>query len=153
MNLFAEKRFLQPILSIFAIFGAITIVYIGASALNGVITGTAHAQQDPFLDRRISQIEQRFTFIEGRINRLEQSPRVPAITPNLSNSDDSEIRLLRAQIETLQLRLAEAECALLKLDERTLSAAERQARKRTGAGEDDRCRLNSSTALRLSARP
>jgi hypothetical protein len=151
MNSFAEKKSFQSILSVLAVFGALTLVYFGVSILNRMITSTAHAQQDPFLDRRISQIEQRFTFIENRINRLEQSSRVPTITPSVSSGDESESRLLRAEIETLRLRLAEAECALVKLDERTLSAEERQARKKTGG--DDRCRLNSGTALRLSARP
>jgi hypothetical protein len=66
---------------------------------------------------------------------------------------ETEIRLLRAQIETLQLRVAEAECGLLRLDERTLSNPVRRALKKSGIGKNDICRQTPNTPLELSARP
>ena len=121
--------------------------------LNGKGTTPVLAQQDPFLDRRISQIEQRFNLIETRINRLEQQSRFPASTPQTTLSRDTEINLMRSQIEALQLRIAEVECSLVRIDERTLTAAARQARRKANPNETDRCRLNSNIPLQLSTRP
>jgi hypothetical protein len=138
--------------------GLYLLVLLGVAAglsfiLTGKETNTVFAQQDPFLNSRINQIEQRFNSIETRINRLEQQPRFSEITPPTALNRDTEINLMRSQIETLQLRIAELECGLVKLDERTLTASARQARNKTNSNENDRCRLNSNTPLQLSARP
>ncbi|MDQ3820080.1 MAG: hypothetical protein M3362_20715, partial [Acidobacteriota bacterium] len=66
---------------------------------------------------------------------------------------DTEVTLLRAQVEMLQRRLSEIDCGLAKLDERTLSPAAREARRKTAANSTDPCRLNSDAPLRLSTRP
>ena len=105
------------------------------------------------LDRRISSLEQRLYSIESSINRLQQSAlsqRTPVSQPS---ARDQEINLLRGEIQTLQLRLSEIECGLVKLDERTTSSAVREARRSEGAKTADPCRLNPATPLRLSNRP
>jgi hypothetical protein len=61
------------------------------------------------------------------------------------------LELLRSQIQALQVRLAEDECALAKLDERTLSAAMRNSR-RPGGVRSDPCRMNVDAPLRLPER-
>jgi predicted nucleic acid-binding Zn-ribbon protein len=103
------------------------------------------------LDRRISSLELRLYSIETSINRLEQS----SISPRTSvpNTSAPEINQLRAEIQTMQLRLNEIECGLVKLDERTMNAAVREARKDAAARIADPCRVNPTTPLRLSTRP
>jgi hypothetical protein len=66
---------------------------------------------------------------------------------------DPEIGLLRGEVETLQRRLVEVECGLARLDERTLTPAAREARKRAGTSVTDPCRLSADAPLRLSTRP
>jgi len=105
------------------------------------------------LDRRISSFELRLYAIETRINRLEQSsiPSRPPIPE--SGARAQEINLLRAEIQTMQLRINEIECGLVKLDERTTTSAVREASRDAAAKIADPCRLNPATPLRLSTRP
>jgi len=121
----------------------------GYSELEGM-TGSQDVRS---LDRRISSLEQRLYSIETSINRLERSaiaqPR-PATSPG---ARDPEINLLRGEIQTLQLRLSEIECGLLKLDQRTLAPAVREARRSSGERSADPCRIDPAGPLRLSTRP
>lgn len=111
------------------------------------IIATIHAEtQDPAsLDRRISMIEQRFFQLESRLNRLEQVV-VAQRSAQVPSGRDQEVELMRQEIEGLKLRLNEIECGLVKLDERTTPANARKA-------NDDQCRLNPSSPVRLSTRP
>jgi chromosome segregation ATPase len=97
------------------------------------------------LESRMNQLEQRLYTIESSIRNLEQQSRLGASTRGLSPED---LTLLRSQMQALQLRLEDHECALARLDERTLSAAMRDARRKSGAGNDP-CRLNADMPLRL----
>ena len=105
-------------------------------------------QQEVFrLETRINQLEQRLYQIDTSIRNLEQQSRLGGASRGGSSQD---VELLRSQIQTLQLRLIEDECALAKLDERTLSAAMRNARRQ--AGRTDPCRSNVDAPLRLPDR-
>ena len=104
-------------------------------------------QQDVIrLETRLNQLEQRLYQIDTNIRNLEQQSRLG--TSRGGSSQDVE--LLRSQIQALQLRLIEDECALAKLDERTLSAAMRNARRQSG--RTDPCRSNVDAPLRLPDR-
>lgn len=156
MKLNERKKTIKYLLSLFALAAI-------AAAICGVVFLTApdkvlpnvSAQQDPFLAQRLNRIEQQFNTIESRLNRLEQSSRLPApVTPRIDENNDAEVRLLRSQIEILQLRLAQLECGVLKLDERTLSSAARQARKKSSAAAaSEECRQNTYAPLQIAARP
>jgi TolA-binding protein len=135
------------VLALLAITGGISSIF------NEKGTTTVLAQQDPFLDRRISQIEQRFNQIESRINRLEQQTSLPSLAPPTSLNRDTEINQMRSQINELQLRIAEVECGLLRIDERTLTAPAKQSRRKTNSNETDHCRTDSNVPLQLSTRP
>ncbi len=103
-------------------------------------------QQDVIrLDSRISQLEQRFYTIETSLRTLEQQSRMAGMNRGGSVTPD-EINLLRSEIQTLQARIMEDECALAKLDERTLSPTAREARRR--AVGTDPCRANFELPLR-----
>ncbi len=103
-------------------------------------------QQDVIrLETRINQLEQRFYQIDASIRNLEQQSRLGGTSRGVSAQD---VELLRAQIQALQTRLLEDECALAKLDERTLSPAMRNSRRQSGVRSDP-CRLNVDSPLRL----
>ena len=111
--------------------------------------------QDTFnLERRISVVEQRLNSVELGINRLEQQQaRAQTTAPQPSASlRDTQIELLRSEVELLQRRLAEDECGLVRVDERTLTPQAREARRKDAAEKDDPCRLNFDAPLRLSSR-
>lgn len=92
------------------------------------------------LESRVQMLEQRLYSIESSLNRLQTSPqRSP------SNSD-AELILMRNEIQNLNARLADAECAVLKLDQRTIT--NRAATKPT-----DPCRLNPTQPVELRSRP
>jgi predicted RNase H-like nuclease (RuvC/YqgF family) len=151
MNLIKTWRL--PLTIILCVATGVTAhTYRSDSSLESGITTSA--QDVTSLDRRISLLEQRFYAVESSINRLEQQTALSGrmATPSTS-ARDSEISLLRGEIEVLQRRLVEVECGLVKLDERTLAPTIRQARERAGAGVTDPCRLKADAPLRLSTHP
>ena len=137
--------------------GAVAAVYIAMTGIFGTrAVPVASAQSgDPFLSRRVDQIENRLYQIESKVDRVDLEARRTASPPATSIIPDNnaEIRLLRTEVESLRLRLGEAECGLLKLDERTLSPAARAARKKALAGGTENCRADPAAAVVLSSRP
>ncbi len=145
------------LLKAFGIAGAAVLIYGGFAALFGErAVPTAFAQSDAFLSRRIDQIENRFYGIESRISRLETAPRPSSITSpitqSITSTNDIEIQNLRAQVDLLRIRLGEAECGLLKLDERTLTTAARASRAKAALTPQP-CRQDAAAPVMLSARP
>ena len=111
--------------------------------------GPAPQQDGIRLEARISQLEQRFYTVENSLRTLEQQSRIAGMNRGGSVSPD-EIALLRSEIQRLQARIMEDECALAKLDERTLSPTARDARQR--AAGSDPCRANFELPLRPPSR-
>jgi hypothetical protein len=108
-------------------------------------------QQDVLrLETRINQLEQRLYTLDTSIRNLEQQSRLSGTTSR-GGVTAQELELLRSHIQALQVRLAENECALAKLDERTLSPAMRNSRRQSGVRSDP-CRVNADTPLRLPDR-
>jgi hypothetical protein len=127
-------------------FVSVTVLSISAAARSG----HEPPQENIRLESRINQLEQRLFTIETNIRTLEQQSRLGAAT---SREVGPEIlALLRSEIQRLQQQLADDECGLAKLDERTLNREMRDARRRAGAGNNDPCRQNVDTPLQLSRR-
>jgi acetolactate synthase small subunit len=127
--------------------GVATLFRISSAARTDV---APTQQQDVIrLENRIGQLEQRFFSIETSLRTLEQQIRITGATSR--GMGQEELALLRSEIQVLQQRLADDECGLAKLDERTLSPATRDARRKSGAASDP-CRANVDTPLRLPAR-
>ena len=148
MTILKERR-----IALSVILCAAVAVMANAGMSSSTSKALAGSQDVRSLDRRISSLEQRLYSIETSINRLEQSAisqRTPAVQPS---ARDQGINLLRGEIETLQLRVNEIECGLVKLDERTTTSAVRETRRGDGARTADPCRLNPTTPLHLSTRP
>jgi hypothetical protein len=108
-------------------------------------------QQDVIrLDARVSQLEQRLYTIENSLRTLEQQSRMAGMSGRGAGVTPDDIALLRSEVQTLQVRVMEDECSMARLDERTLSAAARDARRK--AAGNDPCRLNFELPLRPPSR-
>ncbi len=108
---------------------------------------SASSQQDVLrLESRVNQMEMRLYAIETSLRNLEQRSLRPTVNPPAANREDWAG--LRLEIQALQHRLGTDECALAKLDERTLPADTRAARKKSGVVNNP-CRMNFDTPLRL----
>ena len=145
MNL-SKRSNLVLVVVLCAVVGVMATISRGNSSR----TPEANAIQDvSSLDRRISLLEQRFYSVESSISRLQQY--VAAQRPSVSQPgiSDREILVIREEIQRLTLRMAELECGLVKLDERTTPAT----RRNTNGKSNDPCRLNPETPVRLSTRP
>jgi hypothetical protein len=111
-----------------------------------VIVATANAnnpvqtQELRVLESRVQMLEQRLYSIESSLNRLQSAP------PRSSSTSDAEISLMRTEIQNLTNRVSDAECGLLKLDQRTAPA-------RTATKANDPCRLNPTQPVQLKSRP
>lgn len=107
--------------------------------------------QDPmYLDRKISSLEQRLNIIESNVGRLQQQQALPpAITPT-QPARNYDTELLRSELEILKSRLREVHCGVEHLDERTLSAAAKETRKRSSGQPQDPCRQFPETPVQLT---
>ncbi|HLM24837.1 MAG TPA: hypothetical protein VK274_07240 [Pyrinomonadaceae bacterium] len=115
-----------------------------------LLTISATPQQDVIrLENRVNQLETRLYSMESSIRAIEQQSRLAGV--NQRGLSQEEVARLRAEVQTLQLRVAEDECALARLDERTLSSAMRDARRKS-ATRSDPCRANVDAPLRLPDR-
>jgi hypothetical protein len=125
----------------------------GKSA-SSIVAATPIPPQDVTrIESRLSQMEQRFYSIEASIRSLEQQSRLSSSTTGSASARDPEVGLLRAEVESLRRRLAEMECGLVRVDERTLTPAAKESRRNSTGGAGDPCRLNANAPLRLSTRP
>ena len=112
------------------------------------------SEQDvSYLDRRINTLEQRLYTIESRIGGLEQQAIQSRRSSPSQPARDPVVDQLHAEINTLQGRVRELECAVVRLDERTLPEAAKTARGRAAVEAKDPCRQNAQGAVRLSSRP
>jgi hypothetical protein len=110
-----------------------------------VIVATANAnnpvqtQELRSLESRVQLLEQRLYSIESSLNRIQTSPQ------RSSSTSDPEISLVRNEIQILTARVSDAECGLLKLDQRTSPARATKS--------NDPCRLNPTQPVQLQSRP
>ena len=143
-----NRRLHWRALLVLGVFGlALVVVY--KIALAAGINPAPPQQEVIRLETRINQLEQRLYSIDSSIRNLEQQSRIGGNTSRGVTAQDLEI--LRSQIQALQVRLSEAECNLARLDERTLSAAMRNARRQSSL-RGDPCRVNVDAPLRLPER-
>ena len=133
-----QKKLLVPVC------GLALVIAFGISSAARTDPRPASPQDAIRLEQRINQLEQRLYSIETSLRSVEQQSRLSGGT----SRGVEDLSLLRSQIQTLQVRLLEYECALAKLDERTLTPAMREARRKAGAS--DPCRSNVDTPVRLS---
>ena len=136
----------RAVLLVVVVALALVAVYQIAAARNEY---EPTAQDAVRLESRINQLEQRLYTIETSVRMLEQQSRVGAVSSR--NVTPEEIEAVRAQLQSFELRFIDDECAIAKLDERTLAPAQRQARIRSGVRTEP-CRLSADTPVRLPER-
>ena len=119
----------------------VLIVVLAISAATRTDAGPAPQQDVIRLESRMNQLEQRLYSIETSIRTLEQQSRLAGVSPRDSTRD---LEVLRSAVQTLQVRVIEDECALAKLDERTLAPA---TKRRSGTANP--CRRNVDAPLQL----
>ena len=125
------------------------VLFLGIAVLVLVTGFKFSPPQDVIrLETRINQLEQRLYTMESSIRSLEQQTRIAGAASRSGSVSADEFATLRAQLQALQVRVMEDECALAKLDERTLTPAMR----RKSVGATDPCRANSDAPLRLPER-
>lgn len=124
---------------------------VAAGAYGGGSEAAAPAQDFTRIESRLTQIEQRIYTIEAGVRGLEMQSRMAGVNAGRA-APDPEVSLLRTQVDALRLRIAEVECGLLRVDERTLTAAARDVRRRSEAAAADPCRLNADAPLPSPAR-
>ena len=126
------------------------VVLCAAIGVMASISRGNNAPQDPAsLDRRLSLLEQRFYSLESSISRLQQYVATQRPSVSQPSTSDRELSLMREELQRLTLRMAEIDCGLIKLDERTTPAARRDPT----AKSNDPCRLNPDQPVRLSTHP
>lgn len=126
-----------------AALGLVTVFRISLAARTA---GGPAPQQDVIrLEQRIGQLEQRLFTIENNLRTVEQQSRMGSA--HLRSVSPDDFARLRLEVHALERRLAEHECGLAKLDERTLSATARARRRSVG---NDPCRQNVDAPLQLS---
>ncbi|HSB09860.1 MAG TPA: hypothetical protein VLM38_10280 [Blastocatellia bacterium] len=141
-------RKIAIVFSILVMSGAASIAVQGNRS--GPLGITSPAAQDPmYLDRRISLLEQRLNILESNVSRLQQQAMAPAIAPT-QPARNPENELLRSELEILKSHLREVRCGVAHLDERTLSAAAKEAQKRSGAQTTDPCRQFPDSPVTLT---
>jgi hypothetical protein len=126
---------------------------IAAATYGGRGEAAAPAQDLTRIESRLGQLEQRLYTIESGMRGLEQQSRLAGINAGRPALPDPEVNLLRTELNGLRLRLAEVECGLARVDERTLSAQAREARRRAQGAAAEPCRLNADAPLRLPSQP
>jgi len=124
------------------VFAAAVAAYTGKPALRTGEAATIPPQDVTRIESRLSLLEQRFYSIEASIRGLEQQSRLSGVTTG-RDARDPEVGLLRSEVVALRQRLAEIECGLARVDERTLTPAAREARRKSAGGATDPCRLNA----------
>jgi hypothetical protein len=129
------------------------VLFVVLCAVIGVMASISrgnNSTQDPgSLDRRLSLLEQRFYSVESSVSRLQQYVATQRPSLPQPSTSDRDLILMREEVQRLELRMAEVECGLIKLDERTTPAA----RRNPTAKSNDPCRLNPDQSLRLSTHP
>lgn len=124
--------------------GLVSVFRISSAARTE--TGPAPQQDVIRLEQRINQLEQRLFSIDNNLRSIEQQTRIGGAAGRGVNAED--VARLRLELNALQLRVGEHECALAKLDERTLSAAMRASRRKS-AGASDSCRQNVDAPIQF----
>ena len=122
--------------------GLITMFRITSAARTEA--GPAPQQDVIRLEQRMNQLEQRLFSIENNLRNVEQQARLGSAGRGVNPEEIARVRL---EVQALTNRLAEHECALEKLDERTLSAAMRTARRKSAA--NDPCRQNADVPVQF----
>ena len=146
---FSDPRWRVLFLVSVVVLGLVTVFKISSAARSEF--EPTPAQDVIRLETRINQLEQRLYTMETSIRSIEQQSRLAGAASRGGGVSTDDFARLIAQLQALQVRVMTDECALAKLDERTLTAVQRDERRKSGAVTDP-CRNNYEAPLRLPER-
>jgi len=121
----------------------------GYASRSGSAAATAPSGQDIMsVDRRVSTLEQRIYTIDSNITQIQQQVMMISRNPAPSAGASGEVQQLRLELNLLRSQMNQIECALAKLDERTLAPARPKTR-----SVKDPCRLDPQTPIEMPGHP
>jgi hypothetical protein len=125
---------------------SVVVIGLGVLTISSAARDNAgpSPQQDFIrLEQRMNQLEQRVFSMDTTLRNIEQQSRLAGASRRGVAEED--VAQVRSELLALQQRVADHECALAKLDERTLTPAMRTRRK----SGNDPCRVNSENPVQL----
>jgi len=100
------------------------------------------------VDRRVSTLEQRMYTIDSHINQLQQQVMMISRTSPPPAGASGDVQQLRVELDLLRNRINMIECAISKLDERTLAPG-----KSKRSAVRDPCRQDPQPPIELPGHP
>jgi hypothetical protein len=123
---------------------------VGYANRSGPVPIAPGAGQDIMsVDRRVSTLEQRIFTIDSNINQLQQQLIMMSRTQAQQSGSGAEVQQLRLELDLLRGHINQIECAIAKLDERTLGSGKPKSR----TGVKDPCRLDPQTPIEMQGHP
>ena len=100
------------------------------------------------VDRRVSTLEQRIFTIESNIGQLQQQINMIGRSSTPSSGATADVQQVRLELDLLRSQIGLIQCAIAKLDERTL-----QSGKPKRNSVKDPCRLDLQTPIEQPSHP
>jgi hypothetical protein len=113
------------------------------------LTSSEPGQDIMSVDRRVTTLEQHMYTLDSNLNQLQQQIMMLNRTSSQPPGSSAEVQQLRIELDVLRSRMAQVECALAKLDERTLTTGRPKVR----AGVKDPCRLEPQAPIEITGHP
>jgi len=113
------------------------------------LTSSEPGQDIMSVDRRVTTLEQHMYTLDSNLNQLQQQIMMLNRTSSQPTGSSAEVQQLRLELDVIRSRMAQVECALAKLDERTLTTGKPKVR----AGVKDPCRLDPQTPIEITGHP
>jgi len=101
------------------------------------------------VDRRVTTLEQHMYTLDSNLNQIQQQIMMLNRTSSQPTGSSTEVQQLRLELDLLRSQMTQVECALAKLDERTITTGKPKVR----AGVKDPCRLDPQTPIEIPGHP
>ena len=113
------------------------------------LTSSEPGQDIMSVDRRVTTLEQHMYTLDSNLNQLQQQIMMINRTSSQPTGSSADVQQLRIELDVIRSRMIQVECALAKLDERTLTTGKPKVR----AGVKDPCRLDPQTPIEITGHP
>ena len=113
------------------------------------LTSSEPGQDIMSVDRRVTTLEQHMYTLDSNLNQLQQQIMMLNRTSSQPTGSSADVQQLRIELDVLRSQMTQVECALAKLDERTLTTGKPRVR----AGVKDPCRLDPQTPIEITGHP
>jgi len=129
--------------------GAATRSLASSELTSSELTSPEPGQDIMSVDRRVTTLEQHMYTLDSNLNQIQQQIMMLNRTSSQPTGSSAEVQQLRLELDLLRSQMTQVECALAKLDERTLTTGKPKVR----AGVKDPCRLDPQTPIEITGHP